>query len=122
MVPIVIQDLTGVALHAAMTGLAARQRVTADNIANIQTPGFLAKRVLFEDALASAVSSGSTASTATVGPDVATSLEPTRMDGNNVNLDHETLTNVDTNLRFQLVSQAYSARAALLRSAMRTAG
>jgi hypothetical protein len=36
-----ISDATMSTLHAALSGLAQRQRVTADNIANVQTPGFL---------------------------------------------------------------------------------
>ncbi len=41
-----IGDVTTASLHAALTGLAQRQRVTADNIANVQTPGFLAVAVV----------------------------------------------------------------------------
>lgn len=109
-------DLTGVALHSAMAGLSARQRTIADNVANIQTPGFLAGRVQFEDALRSAVESGAGA----VSPTTARSLEPTRLDGNNVNLDREVLSNVDTQLRYQLVVKAMDDKFSLLRSAMRT--
>ncbi|WP_448062717.1 flagellar basal body rod protein FlgB [Cellulomonas hominis] len=105
-----------VALNSALDGLALRQRSIAENVANIQTPGYQAKRVLFEDALASAVAHGSGATTATV----ARSLEPTREDGNNVNLDTETLSNVDTNLRYQLASQAVDGTFTSIRSAMRT--
>ena len=46
-----IGDVTSSALHSALSGLAQRQRVTADNIANLQTPGFLAGRVDFESGL-----------------------------------------------------------------------
>src|SRR5205085_10724307 len=45
-----IEDRTMTALHSALTGLSERQRVTADNIANINTPGFLAGRTDFESA------------------------------------------------------------------------
>ena len=41
------------------SGLAMRQRVTANNIANIQTPGFHAGKVKFEGALQSALANGS---------------------------------------------------------------
>ena len=109
-------DVTGVALHSALTGLATRQRTIADNVANIQTPGFLAGRVQFEDALRSAVSGGSGAAAATT----ARSLEPTREDGNNVNLDHEVISNIDTGLRYQLVTRAVDDRFSLLRASLRT--
>jgi len=104
------------ALNSALDGLALRQRVIADNIANIQTPGYHARRVQFEDALARAVRHGEGA----VGATVARSLEPTREDGNNVNLDTETLLNIDTNLRYQLATQATTGAFTSLRTAMRT--
>src|SRR6202035_2277633 len=42
-------------LQAAMSGLAARQRAIANNVANIDTPNFKASEVRFEDALTSAL-------------------------------------------------------------------
>ena len=110
-------SVTAVALNSALDGLAARQRAIADNVANVQTPNYHAKRVQFEAALKTAVASGSGAASATT----SRSLEPTREDGNNVNLDTETLSNIDTNLRYQLASQAVSSQFALLRAAMRNA-
>jgi flagellar basal-body rod protein FlgB len=112
----VFNDVTGVALHSALAGLSARQRTIADNVANIQTPGFLAGRVQFEDALREAVGGGSGA----VAPTTARSLEPTREDGNNVNLDHEVIANIDTGLRYQLVTRAVDDRFSLLRTSLRT--
>ncbi|GII01203.1 flagellar basal body rod protein FlgB [Planobispora takensis] len=88
-------------LHVTLDGLAMRQRVVADNIANIETPGFLAGRVEFEQELRAAIEKGD--SPAQVRPTVARSLEPTRANGNNVNLDQQTLTHMDTTLRYQLM-------------------
>ncbi|HEY0237776.1 MAG TPA: flagellar biosynthesis protein FlgB [Friedmanniella sp.] len=105
-----------VALNSALDGLSLRQRTIAENVANIQTPNYHAKRVAFEDALARAVQQGTGATSATV----ARSLEPTREDGNNVNLDSETLLNVDTNLRYQLATQAVDGTYSTMRAAMRT--
>jgi flagellar basal-body rod protein FlgB len=48
------------------------------------------------------------------------SLAPTQLNGNNVNLDTETLANIDTVLRYQFASQAASAQFAAVRAAMRT--
>ncbi|WP_199506260.1 flagellar basal body protein [Geodermatophilus sp. TF02-6] len=114
-----IGDVTSTALHAALTGLAQRQRVTADNIANLQTPGFLAGRVDFESGLRSALSSGRTP-TGSAGT-VARSLEPTRTDGNNVNLDAETVIATETGLRYQLALNALDGKYSVLRTALRTA-
>lgn len=105
-----------VALNSALDGLALRQRVIADNVANIQTPNFHAGKVNFEAALADAVANGNGAVTSTVGQ----SAEPAREDGNNVNLDEETLLNVDTNLRYQLATQAVDFQFSSIASALKT--
>lgn len=109
-------SVTFVAINSALDGLALRQRVIADNVANIQTPGFLAGRVSFEDSLAAAVADGNGAVEATT----SRSLAPTREDGNNVNLDEQTLLNIETNLRYQLATQAANDTFSRLRTAMRT--
>jgi flagellar basal-body rod protein FlgB len=95
----VFDNIAMYAISSALDGLAARQRAIADNIANINTPG---------DTSASVVS-------------VAQSLEPTREDGNNVNLDRETLLNVDTGLRYSLMLRAADHEYGVLRASMRTA-
>lgn len=38
-------------LHQALDGLSARQRITAQNLANVDTPGYQAREVRFEDQL-----------------------------------------------------------------------
>lgn len=104
------------ALTSALDGLALRQRAIADNIANINTPDYHAKRVRFEEALADSVQAGD----GRVGAAVGTSLEPTRLNGNNVNLDTETLSSVDTMLRYQFATQAVNGSFSSMRTAMRT--
>jgi flagellar basal-body rod protein FlgB len=112
----VFDSVTSVALSSALDGLAARQTAIADNVANLQTPNYHAKRVQFEDALKAAVAEGSGAATATS----SRSLEPTDTNGNNVNLDTETVSNVDTNLRYSLATQAMSGQFSAIRAAMKT--
>ena len=90
-------------LHTALRGLSLRQRTIADNIANIETPRFLAGRVDFETSLRAAAAEGRTP---TEAPSVLRSLQPTRIDGNNVNLDEETLAAAETGLRYELTIQA----------------
>ena len=104
-------------MSSALDALSMRQRVIASNIANVQTPNYLAQRVVFEDALSSAVRDGN----GVVAGTIATSLEPTREDGNNVNLDTEVLSNIDTGLRYQLATRAIDGTFSSLRTAMRTA-
>lgn len=90
-------------LQTALRGLSLRQRMIADNLANVETPGFLAGRVDFESALRAAAAEG----TLPVDqPAVARSLQPTRTNGNNVNLDEETVAAVETGLRYELTITA----------------
>ena len=109
-----LESVTATALSSALDGLSLRQRAIADNIANINTPGYHAQRVSFEDRLRDAVADGSGAVTA----ETARSLEPTRLNGNNDNLDTETLSNIDTVLRYQFASQALGAQSAAVTKAI----
>jgi flagellar basal-body rod protein FlgB len=113
-----IEDTTMTALHAALSGLSQRQRVTADNIANINTPGFLAGRTDFESALQSQLASGETPTVS--GGTVARSLEPTNTNGNNVNLDEEEQISSQTGLSYQLALNALDSKYSILRSALKT--
>ncbi|WP_328462705.1 flagellar basal body protein [Actinoplanes sp. NBC_00393] len=112
-------DRSSSALRVAVAGLAARQTAIANNIANIETPGYRARKVKFEEALSSAVARGD--SPAGVTPSMQTSLEPTRLNGNNVNLDHETLQHIDTTMRYQLTIRALDGKYNSLREAIKGA-
>ena len=111
-----IESVTSAALSSALDGLALRQRTIANNIANVNTPGYQAQRVSFEDALAQSVQNGDGRAAAST----ARSLEPTRLDGNNVNLDTETVSNIDTVLRYQFAAQAAAGADSKMRAALRT--
>jgi flagellar basal-body rod protein FlgB len=100
--PSVLESVTSRALESALDGLSMRQKAIANNIANINTPGYTAERVSFEDALAQSVANGNGSVSATM----ARSLEPTNENGNNVNLDTETLSNTTTVLQYQFATQA----------------
>jgi len=113
----VLESVTSAALSSALDGLALRQRTIANNIANINTPNYKAKRVSFEETLAASVRAGDGHTAASV----EASLEPTQLNGNNVNLDTETLSNIDTVLRYQFASRAVDGEFTALRAAMRTA-
>jgi flagellar basal-body rod protein FlgB len=101
-------------LHAALNGLSLRQRTIADNIANIETPRFMAGKVDFEASLRAAAANGEAPS----APSVARSLEPTRLNGNNVNLDTETVDAMETGLRYELTITALNNKFNSLRTAI----
>ena len=112
----VLDSVVTVALTSALNSLSERQKVIANNIANVNTPGYKAKRVMFEDALAASVKAGGGNVTATISQ----SLEPTQLNGNNVNLDTETLSNVETTLRYQFAAQAVNGEFTSMRTALKT--
>lgn len=111
-----MSDLALDALQFSLHGLAARQRAIADNIANMDTPGYSAKRVDFESSLRDAIRSGSTSSASL---DEHKSTDAAGINGNNVNIDQETLELSDTNLRYQLAVEATNAKFRLLRASIR---
>jgi flagellar basal-body rod protein FlgB len=115
----VFDDVSTSSLKVSVAGLAARQTAIADNIANIETPGYQARKVKFEEALSSAVAHGRSPST--VQPSVQNSLEPTRLNGSNVNLDQETLSHIDTTMRYQLSIRALDGKYSLIRDAIKGA-
>ncbi|MGH8890399.1 MAG: flagellar basal body rod protein FlgB [Acidothermaceae bacterium] len=108
-------DLTTTALSVAAAGMSARQRATADNISNINTPNYLAKRVSFEASLQSAINAGNPAA---ANITTQTSLEPTETNGNNVNLDEETVSITDTGLKYQTDIEALTTKFQLLKTSI----
>jgi flagellar basal-body rod protein FlgB len=103
-------------LHAALNGLMSRQSVIADNIANASTPGFQANQVDFETALRDAMSSDTAApmDPATISP----TNDPSNQDGNNVNLDAETMSLGETELRYQAVVNAINGQFSVLKTSI----
>ena len=112
-------DQSTSALRVAVAGLSARQNAIANNIANIETPGYKARKVEFENALQGAIAQGQAPSS--VSPTTENSLEPAGLNGNNVNLDEETLSNIDTTMRYQLTLRALDSKYGMLRDAIKGA-
>jgi flagellar basal-body rod protein FlgB len=110
-----VHDSTTTALQLALKGLGARQRAVAKNVANLETPGYVATAVSFEDSLREAIAGGSPASAAVTEDKTSDAAGP---NGNNVLLDHESMVLADTGLRYQLLSQAVSLRFGILRAAI----
>src|SRR5437870_8174115 len=102
-------------LRAAMSGLAARQRAIANNVANVDTPGFKASEVRFEDALKSAINRsgpGAPASQANLNSAATRSsvvnTTSARADGNNVDIDREMEMLSEANLNYSALTQVMS--------------
>jgi flagellar basal-body rod protein FlgB len=103
-------------LHAALNGLMTRQSVISNNIANASTPGFQASQVDFETALRSAMASDATPPS---DPAVVSATNaPSKQDGNNVNLDGETMSLAETELRYQAIVNAVNGKFQVLKTAI----
>lgn len=105
-------DAVGTVLHAALDGLSLRQRVIADNLANVDTPGYRASSVVFEDALRQATSGGSFDGSATA--EVQATDTPVGANDNNVDLRKETMAAMQTLYQYQIMTRAASDRASLV--------
>jgi flagellar basal-body rod protein FlgB len=107
----VLDDIATLALQSALRGLGVQQQVTANNIANLETPGFTAQNVSFESSLASAVAAGDPGNAAvTVSP----SSDAPGANGNNVSLDEELVTTTKNQLQAQLVAGALTSTYGLM--------
>jgi len=109
-------DPTMQAIQTSLDGLAARQRIIAQNLANSETPGYLAQNVNFEDSLRSAMASGDPSQAAI---STSTSTDATTPNGNNVNVDTQTVSLIDTGLRYQLATQSMNNEFNILRDSLR---
>lgn len=110
-------DPVAAALSTALDGLALRERVAADNIANIDTPGFTAATLQFEDSLRTAMTEG-TLDERGVAPTMGVSTAPAGPNGNNVDLATETMTAMQAGFQYQLLSRAVTDRYSLVSTAI----
>jgi flagellar basal-body rod protein FlgB len=109
-------------LQAAMSGLAARQRAIANNVANVDTPNFKGSEVHFEDALSSAISSGAGRTQSQSSLNATTSraslndATASRADGNNVDIDREMEMLGEANLNYSALTQVMTTRIGILKN------
>jgi flagellar basal-body rod protein FlgB len=90
--------------------------VIADNIANVDTPGFRATSVDFESSLLAAIRRGQMPGEG-IAPSTQATNAPVGTDGNNVDLRQESLSALQTQFQFQMMSRAVSDRFALVTTA-----
>jgi flagellar basal-body rod protein FlgB len=120
--------------RTALTGLSRRQSAISANVANIDTPGYQRRQVDFEDALKAQIGLGHGGLETTDPRHFTKTLTEhggqgsssgtrdvisQRNDGNDVSIDEEMLLLVDTQLRYQALSQATATRLATLRTVIR---
>ncbi len=85
-----------------------RQSVIASNMANVDTPGYRTQDMNFQQELKKAMNAPETSATSNATHSVAGLIE--RPDGNNVDLDRESLLLSETQLQYQLGTQLLKQR------------
>lgn len=103
-------------IESALDAVSLRQQVTANNIANMNTPGFKAARVEFEANLARAFANGSPGR-ATASTTLANTPENT--EGNTVSIADETAILSKSGLHFDALVTALNFKYSTLRVAIR---
>ena len=100
-------------LQAGLRAAGLRQSVIANNIANLDTPGYRRSTVAFETCLAEALASSTPADLSRIEPRIIQPLAtPVKANGNDVNLDAEVgelIKNTGTyKLYLRLLDKVYS--------------
>ncbi len=106
-----ITDVLGYTLDA----LGQAEQVAAGNVANDQTPGYIAKTYDFESSLQAALAAGGTQ---TVAASEGLSSAPPASNGNNVDLAGELVRLSEYQLQSQAVSEALSSHFQVLADSM----
>lgn len=121
------------AAQIALDGLGLRQKMISQNLANVDTPGYQARTIKFEDAVRAASqgvvahpmattnarhidTSSSSAATAAGPVSLAREGGSMRADGNNVDIDVELVEMTETGIAYQALTQAASKKLALLKN------
>ncbi len=103
-------------LTQLMDAAALRHRVIAQNVANVNTPGYRRREVTFEADLAKALTADG--GTAHVKPRVVIADGPERVDGNTVDIDREMGDLSKNALLYQAAAQIVTSRIASMRAAI----
>jgi flagellar basal-body rod protein FlgB len=119
----VFSDLTTDTLAKCLDAVGFKHRVIADNIANVETPGFKRSEVNFEGQLRSALSSGSEetaeARIRTIQAQAQVDYSsPSRPDGNNVSIDREMAEMTKNTLQYESLVQLMELKGSMIRSAI----
>jgi flagellar basal-body rod protein FlgB len=108
-------DAVSSAIQIALHGLSDRQTVTDNNIANVNTPGYIAQSTDFETNLQKALDGGSVVNLNPVHENTTTE---TNVNGNNVDIDNETVTQEKTEMQFEGLIEAMTAKFQILKNSI----
>jgi flagellar basal-body rod protein FlgB len=111
-------DTTQIGLERALSGSSLRQQAIAQNIANVNTPGYRRQDVDFASALHAAWDQG-TSKVESVDPTVQTDQSAVmRADGSSVDIDTEAAAESKNGLQYEAISTVMKTRVSILRTAI----
>lgn len=116
-------DLSMTSLVKSMDGLSVRHKVIANNIANVNTPGFIRSEVSFTDQLKKALTMKDPENSLKRINDINIDtqqdyLSPTRSDGNNVSIDKEMTDMSKNTLEYETLTKLLNMKFSLLQTAI----
>lgn len=118
-----VEDSTAAALSKALQGQALRQRTAANNLANVDTPGYRPQRVEFEGQLRAALEAAEADDPAAaavvdaIKPQASTAPGlPLRRDGNAVDLETEMVELAESGLHYHALIRLLGKKLQMLRS------
>ena len=116
-------DIASTVLSKTLDAAAARQKTIANNIANVETPGYKRQYVSFEEELKLVLERknghGIREGLRNLAPMVETDMvSQSRPDGNNVNIDAEISDLAKTSLKYKAAATLLEAKMGMLRAAI----
>ncbi len=113
-------DTVHVALERAIQASGLRHEALAENIANVNTPGYRRKDVDFHAALQATMPGGSPSIAAAPLSAAVDSASPVRADGNSVDMDAEAANLAQNALEYEALAQVLRARGDIIEIALGT--
>ena len=109
-------DSTQLALESAMSGSMLRQSLLANNLANVDTPGYKPQDVNFQGTLAAALQSGQSPDQAAFQPFAMS--QTVSADGNGVSQEQQSAYLAENGLLYQTLTQVAAKRDSILLTAI----
>ena len=113
-------DTVHLALERAIQGSSLRHQAIAQNLANVNTPGYRRQDVDFHSALQAAMPGGTEAVAATPIAAAVDPAAPMRADGNSVDVDSEAANLAKNALEYEALAQVLRARGDIIEIALGT--
>jgi flagellar basal-body rod protein FlgB len=111
-------DTTQLGLERSLSGSSLRQQAIAQNIANVNTPGYRRQDVDFQTALSQAWDDGKSKVEGVAPAIEADPSSVMRADGSSVDIDVEAAQQAKNGLQYEAVSSVMKTRIAILKSAI----